>query len=234
MPPRQCADFALAAPDSARSIAWSGVYAFDGTAPAVDDFEIRFYADVAGALGTSPAELLAGASAPSAARVIALLGVRGAGKSTIGQRVAAQRKMAFIEVDQQIEQTAGQSLAVIFELHGESYYRKLETQVLERLLGEGTAKVLATGGSIVNHRDNYQLLKESACTVWLRATAEDHWNRVVEQGDERPMAQNPRAFSELKALMAAREPLYASADHVIDTHGRSVEEVLALVLTAIA
>jgi XRE family aerobic/anaerobic benzoate catabolism transcriptional regulator len=192
------------------------------------------FADVARALGTSPAELLAGADEDAPARVVALLGVRGAGKSTIGERLAKRRKSTFVEVDQQIEQVAGLSLGSIFELHGESYYRKLETEVLQTLLSDEQPKVLATGGSIVSHRENFLLLKESARTIWLRARPEDHWQRVVDQGDRRPMAENPQAFTELKALLAAREPLYAAAHHVIDTHGHTVDEVLELIVRALA
>ena len=187
------------------------------------------FADVSDALGTTPSELLAGASGPlNASGIIALLGVRGSGKSTVGASFAEQQGVLFVEVDSRIEHAAGLSLAEIFELHGESYYRRLEREVLSRLLTESQAMVLATGGSIVNDRENYAVLRERASTVWLRAKAEDHWNRVIQQGDARPMAQNPHAFSELRALLAAREPLYATAHHVIDTSGRSIEDVVEL------
>jgi XRE family aerobic/anaerobic benzoate catabolism transcriptional regulator len=105
--------------------------------------------------------------------------------------------------------------------------------VLTRLLAETPSMVLATGGSIVNHKENFGLLRESTRTVWLRAKAEDHWNRVIQQGDSRPMAQNPHAFSELKALLAAREPLYATADHVVETTARSIDDVVESVITAV-
>jgi XRE family aerobic/anaerobic benzoate catabolism transcriptional regulator len=87
--------------------------------------------------------------------------------------------------------------------------------------------VLATGGSIVNDPTNFALLKSRATTVWLRATPEDHWNRVVAQGDQRPMAENPHAFEELRALLAARHKLYARADRTIDTSELSVKQVVA-------
>ena len=185
------------------------------------------FADVAEALSTTPSELLAGASSPqNASGIIALLGVRGAGKSSVGAKLADQQDVLFVEVDTRIEHAAGLSLAEIFELHGESYYRRLEREVLSRLLTESRAMVLATGGSIVNDRENYALLRERSSTVWLRAKAEDHWNRVIQQGDARPMAENPHAFSELRALLAAREPLYATAHHVIDTSGKDIAEVV--------
>ncbi len=195
---------------------------------------VRF-ADVSDALGTTPAELLAGASAPAIrSGVVALLGVRGAGKSTVGAALARKHSVPFIEVDGHIEEAAGLSLAEIFEMHGEAYYRRLEREVLKRLLSEPRTMVIATGGSIVNDRENYGSLRDRAATVWLRAKPEDHWNRVIQQGDARPMAQNPHAFSELRALLAARESQYANAHHVINTTGRSVEEVVALVSDTVA
>jgi len=192
------------------------------------------FADVAHALGTTPADLLAGAGdAAGSADVIALLGLRGAGKSTVGRQLAERRGVDFVELDQRIEEAAGLSLAQIFELHGEAYYRRVEREVLSRLLATGRPLVLATGGSIVSDVDNFALLRDRALTVWLRAKPEEHWNRVIEQGDERPMAANPHAFSELKALLGARESLYSRADHVIDTSGRSIADVVAAVATAV-
>ncbi len=192
------------------------------------------FADVAQALSTTPAELLVGAF-PSTAPdgVIALLGLRGAGKSTIGQRLAQRRAVQFIEVDEHIEEAAGLSLTEIFELHGEAYYRRIEREVLTRLLTDGAPAVLATGGSIVNDRDNYSLLRERCTTVWLRARPEDHWNRVIQQGDRRPMGKNPHAFSELRALLAARESLYSAADHIVDTTEHDADQVVELVAAAI-
>lgn len=195
------------------------------------------FADVAGALGTSPAALLAEAPGTLATtRIVAFLGVRGAGKSTVGAALASRCGVPFIEVDQAIERAAGLELAQIFEMHGEAYYRRLEREVLHRLLAGAGAAVLATGGSIVNDAENYALLRQRACTIWLRARPEEHWQRVVRQGDARPMGQNPHAFAELRALLHARAPLYAEAHHTIDTSDRSVAEVVdaALHLAATA
>lgn len=193
------------------------------------------FADVAEALGTTPAALLA--ETPGAAagtRIVALLGVRGAGKSTVGAALARRHGVPFIEVDHAIERAAGLELGQIFEMHGEAYYRRLEREVLHRLLATPGAAVLATGGSIVNDAENYALLRRRARTVWLRARAADHWQRVVDQGDARPMAQNPHAFAELRALLHARAPLYAEAHHVIDTSDRTVDEVVDAVAHAAA
>jgi XRE family aerobic/anaerobic benzoate catabolism transcriptional regulator len=191
------------------------------------------FAQVAGALGVSPAALLAGAElAPRPPAPVALLGVRGAGKSTVGAELAARLGVRFVELDQHIEQAAGLSLAELFELHGEAHYRALERAELERVL-DGSPLVLATGGSIVGDRDSYALLRRRARTVWLRARAEDHWDRVIRQGDRRPMAENPHAFAQLQALLTSREPLYAAAHHVIETSGRSLDQVVDAVRAAV-
>jgi XRE family aerobic/anaerobic benzoate catabolism transcriptional regulator len=185
------------------------------------------FAEVAHALGTTPSVLLAAADAPATEKPIALLGVRGAGKSAVGEALAKKLGVAFVELDQQIEDAAGLPLSEVFALHGEAYYRRIEREVL-------TAMVVATGGSIVNDPTNYGLLRTRCRTVWLRATAEDHWNRVVAQGDQRPMAQNPHAFAELRALMTAREKLYARAEHTVETSGRRVPQVVAAITDAVA
>jgi XRE family aerobic/anaerobic benzoate catabolism transcriptional regulator len=157
------------------------------------------------------------------APVIALLGVRGAGKSTIGAKLAARLGLRFVELDAAIEDAAGLSLAEIFELHGEAYYRRLERETLMALLAEPAGLVLATGGSLVTDRETYRLLRRRAVTVWLKARPEDHWNRVIQQGDQRPMAQHPHAMAELRALLAARERLYGEAEHVVDTSRLTVD-----------
>jgi XRE family aerobic/anaerobic benzoate catabolism transcriptional regulator len=182
------------------------------------------FADLARALGLSAAALLAEAEGEPPAQAandvgprVSLVGLRGAGKSSIGAKLAARLGVTFVELDQRIEAAAGLPLAQIFELHGEAYYRRLERETLRRVLADEPAFVLATGGSLVNDRETWRLLRERTTTVWLRARPEDHWNRVVAQGDRRPMAENPHAFAELKALLAAREPLYATAAKTIDT-----------------
>jgi XRE family aerobic/anaerobic benzoate catabolism transcriptional regulator len=173
--------------------------------------------------------LLAPAEMPTDVRPIALLGVRGAGKSTVGAALAKKLGIAFVELDQQIEAAAGLPLGEVFALHGEAYYRRIEREVLANLLAAPTEMVLATGGSIVNDPTNFALLQSKCVTVWLRASAEDHWNRVVAQGDQRPMADSPHAFAELRALMTAREKLYARADHTIDTASQRVSQVAAAI-----
>lgn len=185
---------------------------------------VRF-ADVAAALATTPASLLSEAARP-APPTIALLGVRGAGKSTVGAELARRLGVPHVEVDQRIERAAGLKLSEIFELHGEAYYRRVEREVLDDLLTRPTPMVLATGGSIVGDADNFALLRDRCATVWLKAAPRDHWNRVIKQGDRRPMARNPHAYAELEALLAARAGLYARAHHTVDTSRRGVPAVV--------
>lgn len=195
------------------------------------------FAEVAHALGTTPSVLLAAADAPAAEKPIALLGVRGAGKSTIGQALARKLGVAFVELDQRIEEAAGLPLGEVFALHGEAYYRRLEREVLTQLLAQPSQMVLATGGSIVNDPTNYGLLRARCHTIWLRARPEDHWNRVVAQGDQRPMAghsSEAHAFAELRALLAAREKLYARAEHTVETTGRRIPQVVAAITEVVA
>jgi XRE family aerobic/anaerobic benzoate catabolism transcriptional regulator len=181
--------------------------------------------DLARALKLAPADLLTEGAAETP-RIVALLGVRGAGKTTIGKQLARRLHVRFVELDRRIEQAAELSLAEIFSLYGEEHYRRLERDTLSQVLKHGRTMVLATGGGIVASPDTYALLKRTAVTVWLRASPEDHWNRVLRQGDRRPMTDHPEAMADLRAMLAAREPLYASAAHTVDTSGRSVDQVV--------
>jgi XRE family aerobic/anaerobic benzoate catabolism transcriptional regulator len=172
--------------------------------------------DVAVALGTSASALLAIEGRP-APRVIALLGLRGAGKSTIGKRLAKRLGRPFVELDAKVEEAAGLGLGALFELHGEAHYRKLEREVLRALLAKDEQIVLATGGSIVTDEETYALLRARATTVWLQASPTSHWDRVVAQGDRRPMHDRKDAKNELAALLRARAERYARAELAIDT-----------------
>lgn len=179
-------------------------------------------AGVADALGVPVATLLEEnghehPAGPAPEGVIALVGLRGAGKSTIGKRLAQRLGIPFQELDARIEADAGLSLAEIFALHGEEYYRRLEVSSLERFLRETDHAVLATGGGIVTNADALALLRERTRVVWLKAKPQDHWDRVVRQGDRRPMEANPRAKAELRVLLKTREPLYRRAHEVVDT-----------------
>jgi XRE family aerobic/anaerobic benzoate catabolism transcriptional regulator len=190
---------------------------------------VRKLSALARALGTTPSELLRSPASAAEPPVIALLGLRGAGKSTIGRRLARRLRVPFVELDRRVEEAGGLSLDEIFALHGQEYYRRLEREALERLLADERPAVVATGGGIVTSGDTYSLLRRRARTVWLRADAEDHWNRVVQQGDRRPMADNPEAMAELRRLLAERQPLYARAAHVVDTSRLGVDDAVAAI-----
>jgi XRE family aerobic/anaerobic benzoate catabolism transcriptional regulator len=185
-------------------------------------------ADLATALGVPPARLVADAEAasPVARSVVALLGLRGAGKSTVGEALARRLELPFVELDERIEEAVGMSLSEIFQIHGEAFYRRAERSALDRVLAQPAGCVLATGGGVVTAPDTFALLRERAHTVWLRARPEDHWERVLAQGDTRPMAEDDRAFQSLCEILAEREPLYAGAEVTIDTSGRQIDSIV--------
>jgi len=191
-------------------------------------------AEVARALDTTPAELLT-ASPPDVRRqIVALLGPRGAGKTTVGRRLAKRLRMDFVELDRRVEQLAGLGLPEIFAMHGEEYYRRLEREALVAVLNEDSPIVLATGGGIVTSADVWSTLRAGALTIWLRARPEDHWERVIRQGDRRPMADHPQAMADLRMLLSARAALYAAADVVIDTSRLSVSKVVDAAAKAVS
>jgi len=171
-------------------------------------------------------------------RPISLLGIRGAGKTTIGRRLAGRIGRPFVELDLQIEKKASLSLSEIFALHGEDYYRRLERSALEDVLAEGKGCVIATGGGIVTSPGTFALLKARTITVWLRASAQDHWNRVLKQGDRRPMKGHPQAMAELRRLVTTRKRLYGTARHSVLTSSLTpdqvVDEIEALIGPSVA
>ncbi len=178
---------------------------------------------LARALGRPIEQLLA--AAPRSRPVIALTGMRGAGKSAVGPRLAEQIGVPFLEMDDRIAETAGLPQAQIFELHGADYYRTLEREVLTDLLDDDRPLVLATPGGIVENKDTWELLLERASVVWLKARPEDHWSRVLGQGDHRPMRDRPDARATMRALLLARERRYREAPVVEDTHNREPLEI---------
>lgn len=191
-------------------------------------------AAVASALGVSLADLVAEGPAPGdSRRVVALLGLRGAGKSSIGARVARRLNVPFVELDDRIEEAAGLRLSEVFSMHGEAYYRRLEGQCLSALLAEGKPSVVALPGGIVNNDEAFDLARRHCVTVWLKANPEDHMDRVVGQGDQRPMANRPNAMAELRGILAAREPLYQTATVTIDTSRHTVAAAAAALVEAL-
>jgi XRE family aerobic/anaerobic benzoate catabolism transcriptional regulator len=180
-----------------------------GTGPVHDEAD-----QLAGLQGEARRRALQEAHAPEA---IALVGLRGAGKSTVGARLAALLGVPFREVDVVIETAAGVRLGEIFEYHGPGRYRDLERQALDTLLAPRGRAVLATGGSVVTAPESWELLRRRARTVWLRASPESHLARVEAQGDFRPMRGREDALAELKNILAERSPLYARAELHLDT-----------------
>lgn len=182
-------------------------------------------ADLAQALEVPLVRLLDAEAFPAPQRTVALLGLRGAGKSTIGPLLAARLGRVFVELDTRIEEVTGLSLGELFVVHGESYYRQAERAALERLLATEAPCVVAVGGGVVTDAVSFDALRRRTTTVWLRADPKDHWQRVLAQGDTRPMADNDRAFADLRRILDEREPFYRLCELVVDTSGRSVDEV---------
>jgi XRE family transcriptional regulator, aerobic/anaerobic benzoate catabolism transcriptional regulator len=157
---------------------------------------------------------------------IALIGLRGAGKSTLGERLAKAKGVPFIELDREVERESGTTLSEVFDLYGQSAYRRYERRALENVIERHHRAVIATGGSIVTEAATFDLLLSACFTVWLTAAPEEHMSRVVAQGDYRPMAENDEAMDDLRRILASRSALYAKADATVDTAGKAVDECL--------
>jgi len=164
---------------------------------------------------------------------VALIGLRGAGKSTLGAALGRHLGVPFIELDHEVEAEAGTSLHEIFLLHGQAGFRRYERRALERTLEKNERCVIATGGSLVSEPATYDLLLATCLTVWLKAAPEEHMARVAAQGDYRPMAGNREAMDDLRRILAGREALYAQADITVDTAGKTVEQSLSELVRAV-
>jgi len=158
---------------------------------------------------------------------IALTGLRGAGKSTLGAKLAASLSLPFVELDREVEKEAGAPLAEVFAMYGQDAFRRFERRALERVLAEQPRAVIATGGSLVTDPGTYELLLERCRCIWLKASAQEHMARVLAQGDTRPFKGRSAALDEIRKLLADRERLYGHAATVVDTSGKSVRQALA-------
>ena len=165
---------------------------------------------------------------------IALIGLRGAGKSTLGKMLAKKIGWSFVELNKEIETQNGLSVAEIIALYGQEGFRRMEQAALGQLLARKELMVLATGGGIVSEPLTFDLILSSFYTIWLKAEPEEHMARVRRQGDLRPMADDRSAMAELRTILLSREPLYARASAVVDTAGLAVEAAAARLIDAVA
>lgn len=165
-----------------------------------------------------------GGAAHARGHRVGLIGVRGAGKSTLGEAVGEALGLPFVELNSEIEEQSGMPVEEVIALYGQEGFRALERQALERIVSTTDRVIVAVAGGIVSEPDAYDFLLRNFHTIWLKATPEEHMNRVRAQGDYRPMAGNPQAMDELQSILTSREELYANAKRTVDTSGRSVDE----------
>jgi XRE family transcriptional regulator, aerobic/anaerobic benzoate catabolism transcriptional regulator len=157
---------------------------------------------------------------------IALIGLRGAGKSTLGAKLAEFMKIPFVELDREVEKEAGAALGEVFAMYGQDAFRRFERRALERVLAQHERAVIATGGSLVTDPATYKLLLERCVCVWLKASPDEHMARVIAQGDMRPFKGRSAALDEIRKLLADRDRLYARADVTVDTSGKTLKQTL--------
>ena len=167
-------------------------------------------------------------------RRIALIGLRGGGKSTLGALLAQRLDVPFIELDREIERRSGATLREFFDMFGQEAFRRAESEALNDVLRQYPHFVIAASGSIVTEPGTLELLLSTCFTVWVRAAPEEHMKRVMAQGDMRPMANSARAMDDLISILKSREPLYAKADAALSTSGQTPEQTLTDLLRLIA
>jgi len=172
------------------------------------------------------------AAAEAGKPYITLIGLRGAGKTTLGRRLAKHRGVPFFELDREVEREYGATIGEILQLHGQPGYRRFERESLQTVLSQNAAAVIETGGGLAADPETLPLLLEHSIAVWVRASPEEHMQRVIDQGDLRPMARSREAMRELKDILKAREPFYRQAHLHLTTSGKnadqSFEELLCL------
>lgn len=164
------------------------------------------------------------AGATTSRNRFALVGLRGAGKSTLGRQVADLLGLRFVELNAEVERRNGLGISEIFALYGEERYRQLELECLDEVIKSEGPMILALGGGIVEQPDAYHRLLENFTTIWLRASPDEHMARVLAQGDRRPVAGHPAVMENLRGILRDREPAYASAHYQVDTSGKRLEQ----------
>jgi len=187
---------------------------------------------VARAMGVPVEHLVREDAAPRAAR-IALIGLRGAGKSTLGEKLAHSLGIPFVELDREVEKEAGAELGEVFAMYGQDAFRRFERRALERVLAQHERAVIATGGGLVTDAGTYKLLLDRCQCVWLKASPEEHMARVIAQGDMRPFKGRSAALEEIRQLLTDRDRLYSRADLVLDTSGKSARASLSQLLSLV-
>jgi XRE family aerobic/anaerobic benzoate catabolism transcriptional regulator len=173
-------------------------------------------------------------AASDRARRIGLVGLRGAGKSTLGQMLAEKLGVPFVELDRMVEQQYGASIPLLIEMSGVATFRRHERACLERVIAENETVVIATAGGIVSNPETYGLLLRRTHTVWISAQPEEHMGRVMKQGDFRPMAKNREAMADLHAILESRRADYARAETTLDTSGATVQQSFAKLAKLVA
>ncbi|NKB53416.1 MAG: helix-turn-helix domain-containing protein [Rhizobiaceae bacterium] len=201
------------------------------TEPEASEFFRRFNQSTADQKRQALDALAPVVDADSKQNRICLIGLRGAGKSTLGKRLAEELDTEFLELNQLVEEQSGMPVSELIALYGQEGFRQLERQALETVVETNTSLILAVGGGIVSETETYGRLLQKFYTVWLKALPEEHMERVRKQGDERPMAGNPKAMDELRSILTSREDLYRRADGLVDTSHRSPDESLIDLIT---
>src|ERR671918_1135313 len=186
---------------------------------------------VARAMGVPVEDLVREENSPE--KSIALIGLRGAGKSSLGAKLAELLKIPFVELDREGEKEAGAALGEVFAMYGQDAYRRFERRALERVLAQNEQAVIATGGSLVTDAGTYKMLRERCLCVWLKASPEEHMARVIAQGDMRPFKGRSAALDEIRRLLADRDRLYGRAELVLDTSGKSARSSLSQLLSLV-
>jgi XRE family aerobic/anaerobic benzoate catabolism transcriptional regulator len=188
---------------------------------------------VARAMGVAVEHLVREEEGAARSGRIALIGLRGAGKSTLGEKLAQSLGLPFVELDREVEKEAGAKLGEVFAMYGQDAFRRFERRALERVLNQNERAVIAAGGSLVTDPDTYKLLLDRCLCVWLKASPEEHMARVIAQGDMRPFKGRSAALDEIRKLLADRERLYGRADVTLDTSSKSLRQSLAEIRKAI-